>query len=472
MALSSLPVVAASSTPTEAELKKVWKENYEYGTGSFAFRDGWVYQRDYNLKTHKYDELTGEIVGYYGAESEIVIPSVVDGEETYACELWISDYVKKLTIPKGFNLREDVETNPIMAKSLEAIEVEKGHELYTSVDGVLYSKQTITDSKDKKVIYKSDVAIAEKYPSAKKDESFVLPAETREIAHGFINSNPYLKTLTIQETVDEVGVDALDIPNLEKLYFKNNTIKLGYFYAVLGAEYSRTAGLNAPKATVYCHKNSAAEKWLKGEFKQDELGLPYISAVKYKEIKYLESPKTPKKPVIKSKSYTEKGIKLTVKDYSAKGVKVYRKSGKKYKYIGYTSGKTFYDTTAKAGKTYSYKLRAYNKKNGATANSKYSEVVKVAAKPKTPKATAIKSTSYKKGKGVKITVNAYNAKGIKVYRKSGKKYKYVGYTSSKTFYDKTAKKGKTYTYKVRTYNKINGVTANSKYSKTKTFKVK
>ena len=69
-----------------------------------------------------------------------------------------------------------------------------------------------------------------------------------------------------------------------------------------------------------------------------------------------------------------------------------------------------------------------------------------------------------------MTVKDYSAKGVKVYRKSGKSYKYIGYTTTKTFYDKTAKSGKTYTYKVRAYNKVKGMTANSKYSAAKTVK--
>lgn len=175
-----------------------------------------------------------------------------------------------------------------------------------------------------------------------------------------------------------------------------------------------------------------------------------------------------KKPTFKSATYTANGIKLTVDKYTAKGIKVYRCDGKTYKYIGYTSTTSYVDTTAKAGKSYKYKLRAYNKKDGITLNSDYTAVINATAKPKTPKATTVTSVGYTKKNGVKITVKAYNAKGVNVYRKEGNKFKYIGTTFGTTYYDKTVKAGKKYEYRVCTYNKINSIAAKSAYSKTVT----
>ncbi len=75
-----------------------------------------------------------------------------------------------------------------------------------------------------------------------------------------------------------------------------------------------------------------------------------------------------------------KSIKLTWKDiYGATGYKIYRSNSKngKYKCIGTVkNAKEYKDTTAKKGKTYYYKMRAYWKMDGHTYYGKYSAAVK------------------------------------------------------------------------------------------------
>lgn len=84
-------------------------------------------------------------------------------------------------------------------------------------------------------------------------------------------------------------------------------------------------------------------------------------------------------PAITAKK-SGKGIKLTWSSiYGATGYKIYRSDSKngKYKCIGKVKDKKEYeDTTAKKGKTYYYKMRAYWKADGHTYYGKYSAVVK------------------------------------------------------------------------------------------------
>lgn len=84
-------------------------------------------------------------------------------------------------------------------------------------------------------------------------------------------------------------------------------------------------------------------------------------------------------PALKAKK-SGKSIKLTWNGvYGVTGYKVYRSDSKngKYKCIGTVkNAKEFKDATAKKGKTYYYKLRAYWKMDGHTYYGKYSAVVK------------------------------------------------------------------------------------------------
>lgn len=84
-------------------------------------------------------------------------------------------------------------------------------------------------------------------------------------------------------------------------------------------------------------------------------------------------------PAITAKK-SGKSIKLTWKDiYGVTGYKIYRCDSKngKYKCIGTVkNAKEYKDATAKKGKTYYYKMRAYWKADGNTYYGKYSAVIK------------------------------------------------------------------------------------------------
>lgn len=146
---------------------------------------------------------------------------------------------------------------------------------------------------------------------------------------------------------------------------------------------------------------------------------------------------------------------------NANGYKLYRRTGSKgsYKYIGATKSTSYKDKKVSKGKSYYYKVKPYRKTsagtyygklssaNGATIISKVSRPsVKLAKSGK----TSIK-VSWSKAKG---------ATGYKIYRATSAKGKYkyikkVSASSSRYFYDKSKKKGKTYYYKVRAYSSAN-----------------
>lgn len=118
------------------------------------------------------------------------------------------------------------------------------------------------------------------------------------------------------------------------------------------------------------------------------------------------------------------------------------------------------DSGLEAGKTYYYKVRAYN----GSKKYPFSSVIKKTALPKIP------TISTKAGKK-QITVSwkaVSDVSGYKVYRASqaAGTYKAIKTVSSKTlnYTNKGLKTGKTYYYKVRAYKKIDGKTVFSSYS--------
>ena len=156
------------------------------------------------------------------------------------------------------------------------------------------------------------------------------------------------------------------------------------------------------------------------------------------------------KPKLKSIENTEYGV--LIKWGSVKGAdsyEVYRKTGSKGKYskIGTTS-KTYYtDKKASSGKKYYYYVKAVNETGSSSASSSLSKYYLADTTLSTPKSTKSGITL----KWKKVT----GADGYMVYRKTGSgsysKIATVKGNSKVTYTDKKAKKGKTYTYKIKAY---------------------
>ena len=110
-------------------------------------------------------------------------------------------------------------------------------------------------------------------------------------------------------------------------------------------------------------------------------------------------------PVIKASSYSYNKIKITWNAVSgASGYEVYRatsKTGKYTKVYTAAAGKTSYiNSGLTCGKTYYYKLRAYQVKSGKKVYSKYSDVASTCA---TPSKVTNAKVEYTYGDGFTIT---------------------------------------------------------------------
>lgn len=142
---------------------------------------------------------------------------------------------------------------------------------------------------------------------------------------------------------------------------------------------------------------------------------------------------------------------------------VYRssKADGAFEKVAVTTGKSYTDTSVKAGKVYYYKVKAVTD-NKAINNSELSNSVKRTCDLARP---VVKVSKNKKTGKVKLSwKRVKNAKKYTIYRATSKNGKYtkIGTTAKLNFVNKNVKKGKTYYYKVKAIAK--NTNANSAFS--------
>ena len=163
-----------------------------------------------------------------------------------------------------------------------------------------------------------------------------------------------------------------------------------------------------------------------------------------------------------------KGIKVSWgKVTGASKYNVYRKTGSgSWSKIKTTTSTSYTDSSAKAGTTYYYKVKAVAEKS--SANSADSKVVSAAAKLAQPEVKVALSSGKPKISWGKVS----SAQKYNVYRATSEngEYKKIKTTISTSYTDKDAKSGKTYYYKVQAV--CSKSAGNSAYSAVKKIKVK
>lgn len=160
-------------------------------------------------------------------------------------------------------------------------------------------------------------------------------------------------------------------------------------------------------------------------------------------------------------SNVSKGVKVSWKKVTgADKYIVYRRIGTgSYKKIKTTSSLSFTDTGVKAGQNCNYRVCAVN--GSYTGKYKTTATLRRLTAPSSLKLT-------KATKGFKVTWSKVTgAKKYEVYRRTGSgSWKKVKTTSSRSFTDKSAAKGKYYTYRVRAvYGDSDGVFKTGKKTK-------
>lgn len=115
-----------------------------------------------------------------------------------------------VTIPRGVKSLERSAFESCL--SLEEIVVDEENQYYTSVDGVLYTK-------DKKAL------IA--YPNGKRDKCFSVPMGTETIGVGAFGKNRWLEKIEVPQTITKIGTSAFwECKGLEEVRILGNITRL------------------------------------------------------------------------------------------------------------------------------------------------------------------------------------------------------------------------------------------------------
>ena len=156
---------------------------------------------------------------------------------------------------------------------------------------------------------------------------------------------------------------------------------------------------------------------------------------------------TPAAPTITRLSNTSKGVSVTWnKIAGVYGYRIYQKTSNGWKRIKDTTATSFTDSAVSANQTKTYTIRCIDK-NGKTVSGFNSKGWSKKYTPVAPKITRLSNTS----KGVSVTWNKIaGVYGYRLYRKyDGGSWTKVKDTTSTSFTDSGAKKGKKVTYTVR-----------------------
>ena len=209
------------------------------------------------------------------------------------------------------------------------------------------------------------------------------------------------------------------------------------------------------------HTNKKMATWLMSNTNLKKLAAreAYTVATYFGEADY---PKPGKPGSFKATSYGYKGTKLSwSKSSRAEGYRVYVATTKtgKYKYLKQLSGgtnTTNISTGLQTGKTYYYRVRAYDIVGGSVKIfSSYTSKLGAKPKPAKPKNMTLKAGSKK------VAVSWSKVKGAtryQIYRATSKSGKYTRIATIKgtKITNKKLKKGKNYYYKVRAYRTEKG----------------
>ncbi len=270
-------------------------------------------------------------------------------------------------------------------------------------------------------------------------------------------------------SVDDSDYSARNETGFKNTFLKNPTIKsVTNYYGGPKITWSKASGatsyyvyrktkssgwkyVGSTKSTSYVDKSAKSDtKYYYAVKSIDGDSASYHSTSHFndicKTVNYLAA------PVVKASNNTSTSIKVSWGKVSgAQKYYVYRKVGsaKKWTKIATTKSTSYTDKNVKNGKTYKYMVKAIDGKIVSGYKSSGTSIKRLAA----PTPSSVKSSksgvTFKWGK---VT----GASGYIVYRKEGsgsyKELATVKGSTKVTYLDKSAKKGKTYTYIVKAYS--------------------
>ncbi|MBR3645186.1 MAG: Ig-like domain-containing protein, partial [Lachnospiraceae bacterium] len=317
------------------------------------------------------------------------------------------------------------------------------------------------------------------YPTSQSNSKLVWKSDNTKIAT--VSSKGKVTAVAVGKTVihcklENGGVEAACSVTVEEPV-KSVSLNKSSVKIVMGDTFTLKEKIEPDNATnktvVWSSDNNKVATVKEGVITTVAPGLAHVSVKTNSEGKtaVCEVKVVPKATTltIKTREYDKVKLKWTAVQ-GATGYKIYRRTpGGKFELILTRKGTetTFIDTGLKTGKTYEYTVSGYAKID----NVKYvapkcaaASIKVLPAKPKSVKVTLDGQKScyitWKKVDG---------AHGYEVYRKKGKdgKYKLVKTISKGTtikYKNSGLKKGEKYTYKLKSYKKVNNEKICSNYS--------
>jgi len=239
--------------------------------------------------------------------TKITLPTaleIIEGSAFYGC-----DKLTSITIPENVI---SFSSSSFVAEQLAKVNVSSKNQMFTSIDGVVFSK-------DKKTLLF--------YPVYKKG-AYTIPDGTTDIGEYAFTYNTLLTRLYFPDTIETIGDGAFGYQGYkEKL--------------------------------VHVYYDGSKTEWnnnvVVGEYSNDRLN----------KAKFHSNAIKSKTPTLVSAKNTSSGIKVTWKKTSdTEGYYLYRKTGsgswKKIKTITSSSTVSYTDKNVKKGTTYKYTVRAYH----------------------------------------------------------------------------------------------------------------
>ena len=356
--------------------------------------------------------------------------------------------------------------------ALESITVSSSNNNYSSANGIMYNKK------------KTEIL---GYPQGKKDTSYTVPSTINKLYRRSTNNNPYLKTITIPSSVTDIRdyavgylgdgwgynkVSGFTIKGYKgtaaERYARNNDFNFVQLQVVptsvalnkttLTLDIGKTSNLRATvypsnasnkKCTWSSSNSSVATVDGNGKVTAKASGTATIT-VKTSNGKTATCKVTVNLPApkITGLANTTGGIKISWnKVDGAYGYRLYYKPASGgWKRFKDTTATSFTDSGVVPNKTETYTIRCIDK-NGKTVSSFNSKGWSKKYTAATPKITKLTNRS----KDVSVTWNKIaGVYGYRLYRKyGGGSWTKVKDTTSTSFTDSGAKKGKKVTYTVR-----------------------
>ena len=317
--------------------------------------------------------------------------------------------------------------NFLLDTNLKRINVDGNNKHYSSVDGVLFSK-------DKKSIIK--------YPN-KKQNTYSIPNTVTNISSYAFRDDTNLEYISLPKNVTSVDYGAfIDCPNLIKVTLPRELTDIasdafGYLFRMGG-----NVSVNGFK--IYGYKGTAAETYAKNN-----------------SFKFVALSNNLPTPSISSLKNTTGGIKLAWKKVDGVyGYRLYQKTSNSWKRIKDTTATSFTDSAVSANQTKTYTIRCINK-NGKTISGYNS---KGWSKKYTPVAPTISKLENTTG-GIKLSWNKITGVyGYRVYTKIPSGWKKLKDTTATNLTDSAVSANQTKTYTIRCIDK-KGKTVSGFYSK-------